>query len=1156
MRKSASRSVAKTFAELLRIQPRHLRSVQLDRDFGDPASTSHYVVTPFVRSTLRRLAEGLRRSSSARAWRLTGDYGTGKSSLALVLSRLAAGTTTALPGDLGDLPSDVRLEPVLVVGDREPIGRSVLRGLRTVVSGRKSGPGTKALQRLLQDVDAPTSGAVMDAIEAVTAVLVADGRADGLLLILDELGKNLEHVVRAPQSDDVYLLQRLAETAARSGDRPLMVVAILHQAVGTYAAVLPSSDRREWEKVAGRFEEIVFAPPIEQSATLVAAALGIDRDAVPPALTTEAVATMEAALGVGWYGPGAPADALIELAAVLLPLDPFTLPVLARLLRRFGQNERSLFSFLSSAEPFGLMDHAGMPLTTARTYRLHDLYDYVAGNLVNLIEHGVHATRWQVIDGVVRSTRIVDERDLEILKTVGILNLLDDPSLPATEAAVASAVAGASADQRRKVGEAIGRLRGEAKVIYARGAIAGLSLWPNSSVDLVEAFARATEATSSARVVPSLARLLPKDPLVARRHYVETGALRHFERVYATIADLEEAVVRPFQTNAQSPDGRIVVALSETTREHREVLEIAGRLALDLTGTVILAVPAPVGELAPLLQDVQAWRWVRDNVPDLAGDRIARDEVGRQVAISEDHLGRALSSLTAFRGGDRRTEWFHDGGVVDLPDGRAVVSYLSKVCDDAFDLSPLVRNELINRRTLSTAAARARYLLLEALSTRADTADLGIDDAGTPPERAVYLSILKPGGIHAVRDGNWSIDFPAENADPLRLRPALVAIDGMLRAAGDARVRYEDVIALLRGGRYGIREGLAPLFVAIYLAARWHHTAVYEDGSYLDQVGGPEFNRLTKEPEHFELQHCAIEGVRAEVFARLASAIGVDVPASKLDLLAVVRPLTTFIARLPDHARRTRRMSAITVAVREALMSARDPKVMVFTDLPRACGLDPISIGEEPSEADVDCFMQRIKASVRELRDAYSTLLSRLTAALALALEIDEVETSAIRRVAAARASRVATGVKEPELKAFLLRLADTGLDDTAWIESLASTVARKPAERWADVDEAEFAHRLPQLTKRFRRVEAAGYDERTRTAVPEGDEAYRIVVTAADGREMEEVLRLGAGDQTLLTSIEKKLRTLLAKHGRLGTLAAARVIMDEGSSDAADGPR
>jgi hypothetical protein len=60
-----------------------------------------------------------------------------------------------------------------------------------------------------------------------------------------------------------------------------MVVAILHQAVASYASSLPVVQRKEWEKVSSRFEEVVFAPPIEQTAKLVAAALDVDLAAAP-----------------------------------------------------------------------------------------------------------------------------------------------------------------------------------------------------------------------------------------------------------------------------------------------------------------------------------------------------------------------------------------------------------------------------------------------------------------------------------------------------------------------------------------------------------------------------------------------------------------------------------------------------------------------------------------------------------------------------------------------------------------------------------------------------------------------------------------------------------------------------------------------------------
>jgi hypothetical protein len=117
-----ARDTSDAFAALLQVRPHHLRSVQIERDYPDPSSTLHYVVTPFVDATLRRLARSFDPHSTARAWRLTGDYGSGKSSFALAYARLAAGEFTLLPAELHGLAAADRLEPVLVVGEREPMG--------------------------------------------------------------------------------------------------------------------------------------------------------------------------------------------------------------------------------------------------------------------------------------------------------------------------------------------------------------------------------------------------------------------------------------------------------------------------------------------------------------------------------------------------------------------------------------------------------------------------------------------------------------------------------------------------------------------------------------------------------------------------------------------------------------------------------------------------------------------------------------------------------------------------------------------------------------------------------------------------------------------------------------------------------------------------
>ena len=88
-------------SQLLNIQRRFLRSTQLDRDFHDPAALQGYVVTPQAQQSFARIAEGLETKSGQRAWRITGDYGSGKSSFALLLAQLFSGKDSNLPPQIG-----------------------------------------------------------------------------------------------------------------------------------------------------------------------------------------------------------------------------------------------------------------------------------------------------------------------------------------------------------------------------------------------------------------------------------------------------------------------------------------------------------------------------------------------------------------------------------------------------------------------------------------------------------------------------------------------------------------------------------------------------------------------------------------------------------------------------------------------------------------------------------------------------------------------------------------------------------------------------------------------------------------------------------------------------------------------------------------------
>ncbi len=620
----------KRISDLFDVKTRYFRSTQLDRDFEDPTAFTGYVLTDFTRTCLERLAGGLHPGSGQRAWRMTGDYGSGKSSFALLLAHWFAGNNQAFPSRLWSSlefhkfgAKNPNFLPVLVTCSREPLGTSILKSLRRALIAKyergQKAPIAVGVQRLLDGDQEPTDDQVLETIVEVNSRLIADGKGKGLMLIMDELGKFLEFASLHPQRQDIFLLQRLAETASRSGKEPLFVVCLLHQGFNAYADFLNQSAQREWEKVAGRFDEIIFNQPVEQIATLIGSALNVNRDLLPRSQEAALKQAMKQTVSLGWFG-SAPVANLLDLAPSLYPLHPTVLPVLIRILRRFGQNERSLFSFLLSNEPFGLMAFASKPLTEAEPYRLHHFYDYVRTNLGHRLAGQSYRSHWNLIDSLVESFATENPEKVKVLKTVGILNLLDDNDLVSTEDAIVCALAGSDGDDQKTIRATLEKLRSGKRVLYDRGRARGLCLWPHTSVDLEKAYEEARRATVTTQRMASLIKdYLETRPIVARRHYIKTGNLRHYDVRYCSIQEMESVIANTTTTS----DGTIVIPLCETEDERDDALKLARHPELAARLNWLVAIPQPLSNLSGMVQEVQRWDWISTNILELNADKYA-----------------------------------------------------------------------------------------------------------------------------------------------------------------------------------------------------------------------------------------------------------------------------------------------------------------------------------------------------------------------------------------------------------------------------------------------------------------------------------------------------------------------------------------------------
>lgn len=1049
------------------------RAVSIERDRHDKAAGQGYVLTPWLTRCVGELLDGLAEGATRRAWRIVGDFGVGKSALALALLQAMdprmAGSQPAVEALAAERRAP-RLYPLVLAGSRDGLTASLSRAI---------GAALEADGDLFPATRCQAVAALTDPFEAILALkslVVASGAFDGLLLVIDEMGKFLEVAAANPDLGDVFRLQALAENAARSGREPLAILLVLHQGFQSYAEEGSFARRTEWSKIAERFDELIFDHPLSHSAWLLAAAL--NTQALPADLTKAYDRIAERTRALGWLGPRESSEAF-----PCYPIHPASVPVLARFFAAFGQNERSLFGFVASGEANSLRSFSALNDLQSGFYRLDHFFDYVSTSFGHRLISRAGGGEWQRIRTVLDGVADADAIETAVLKVVGILNLIDAPDLLASEETLRVCLA--PIFEGVEVDGSILRLRARG-LLFERSGRSGLRLWTSRRVDLTvlwEESGRAISARSVSRELSkNLASLPVRNFLLARRHSIERGTNRRF-----TVRLIPASALSRTDPGAGA-DGSILCVLAGNQDELRHARAWAKEASAE-DPTVVAMVTPPLAELTALVTGLLQHRWIMSNAVTLQEDVHAAAEIERGTADIESRLVfhlEALFGLGGHRPGDAVSVFLKGQAFRNPPPAHVLISQL---CDTLFENAPRITNELVNRNALTSAGAGARQRLIEAMFVHEQDSELGFDTSRNPPERALYLSVLRRGNVHRQVEGRWMLAVPGKEADPLRLHPALSLIEGLLVHSAE-RVSITSIYHEL-ARKLGVRHGLAPLLLGVVIVANRHRIALYERGTYCPKVDGQAFMRILKSPDHFDLQWVSLEGIRADVFHRLASIVeGGDIEAG---VLSVVTPLVRFGADLPFHVQRSSSLSQIAASVRSALLSAMSPVDLIFKDLPHACGVLPFDLCQDVDKARASEFVERLEGAIAELRACYPSLLADMRSELYRLLDCPRDNRAALRE----RANSIVFRIQEQALKTFALRIADTNLGEDAWIEALGGAIIGKPPMRWMSSDVALWRTRLDELASLFRRVEAAAFG-----AGNEVRDAVRLSLTHVDGRE------------------------------------------------------
>jgi len=1041
--------------QLVQVGGRFHRSVQLPQDFEPGSAPSNYFASPAILDIARQILSELSERHGARAWTLTGPYGTGKSAFALFLANILAAHKPTHP-DVRNLRREHRhrarlMQPLLIQADRGPLLPDLLDTL--TAAGRASGDRTVVRRSL-----ALSRGREPDPTKVVELLSqTAERSPGGLVLMVDELGKYLEYAAQRSDEEDLYLLQQIAEAAARCR-KPLLFLAVLHSGFADYLQGSSTARRAEWQKVQGRFRDIPFSLPDDQMLGLVRLAL---RTRFTGGIRNAYRERFESFTRSPGFSRAAERTDDRNLLAGCLPLHPAVSLILWPLFRsKVAQNERSLFAFLTSHEPHGFQEFLQSAATSpalAPLYDLPRLYDYVTGALGLASITGRDARQWSLMASALdRVPAAAPPVARDLVKCIGLLSVYGGrPGLQPTEELLHALFA--DRPQDGDTGESIAFLQRESIALFRRHT-GSFTLWEGSDIDLEAELETARRHQGNRSLSVRLQRTALPRPLVPRRHYIETGTLRWLE---VCVVGTDSAR-RICEGGRETRTDGLVLMLAAPELTPRAAVDRARILSHSGPGGKphLAAIPRNLTALADALDELEGWEWVRTNVPELAGDAVARQEVAARLEAARLGFERLAGPVFGLPGhvlDPSVSRWFHDGREISgLSDPASLQSRLSRICSDVFHGCPPLRNELLNRSRLSSASARARRELIERIIETPQEKNLGIQ--GFPPHFAMYQSLLKAGGFH----GTCGLGPPTKK----EWRPVWEEIERFLDSTRAGPLPVTDLMDALKRPPFGMRDGPLPVLVAVTLAIKGEEAALYEDGVFVSDAITEAMERLVRRPETFSLGSHRLDSAETELL-RTLDRTGFVTGNETLPrgLLGTVRRLVGLVASLPPYARRTRRISSVSQAVRERLLQAKDPRALMFQELPKALGF------RLARKDAAKLFANALAEATRELVGAFPGLLD----------EVEETTRQVFGAVASGeelrrhlrdRASvlvQQATGAASVFVRT--LAMTDSSRD---WREDVARAVGGgKPPTHWSDAEARAFPVRVRTLAVEMERIES-----------------------------------------------------------------------------------
>ncbi|WP_152632546.1 hypothetical protein [Aliarcobacter butzleri] len=750
-----------------------------------------------------------------------------------------------------------------------------------------------------------------------------------ILFSIDEFGKFIEYGLEDYNSNDIFELQTLSEFVNKKENFKLIVS--LHKSFNEYTLDSNNISYSDWDKIQGRFENIVLKDDYYEMLNIFKEIINLKESND----LNNSINLIKKICSDHSFNKNVDIKVLGDLFEKIIPIHPYSVLIIAEIFSKYFQNQRSIYSFLFSSEPGAFQDFINSKLKKQELYSLSNLYDYISF-LLRVYSILLPDTEvWYFSEERLRDNRIGNQIQKDIIKTVSLIHTfkLSNTVIPNKKNLISALL---DKYEENIIEENINALE-EKNFLIFQEQTHSYSLLADSNIDINKELKNMASKNIIFNYESEINKLIKHKEVIAKRYFSEYGTKRVFEKIFISENDKEF-------------NNKYKIFLVDINKFNLQDLSLRNKKSVFLS-------LKNSQKLNSLIEKVEALKIIKND---------NKEKISIQTADILDNM--ILDCATAVDGilteAYSNSKLYYRGKEYEFS-SKILQNLISNISIFSYPHTPKINNYTLNH-TISNKGNNTTFLkaLFNQLLNDSNKENLGIENF--PVEKALYLSVIKPSGIHRKEENTYGLFIPnAMNFENIwnNISKSLIK-----------RISISNVISELENEPFGLDKTKALFIISLFIIVNKESINIFRDNTYVFDLSIDMLMNIWKATDKFELQLIKLSKNEQNLFkayVQLTTDL-TDSNFTKEKVSSIISTLHSKFNYLPEYSHKTMKLSKEAISLRTELVSMREPTKAFFESFPKALGFEKITT------IDNDEFIQKFRKAFNEIALSYKEELVEL----------------------------------------------------------------------------------------------------------------------------------------------------------------------------------